>query len=89
MGTVTAILLAGYFGAALYAGFSPSTDPQRGMAQGFIILVALVLSVLAAALYVGMTRRHRWLVRALFALAVFPALSLVAQGIYLLAHRAH
>lgn len=59
MGAIAAILLAGYFGLALYAGFSPSNDPQRGMAQGFIILVALVLLILAGLLYAGMVRSRR------------------------------
>jgi hypothetical protein len=88
LGHVTAILLAGYFALALYAGFSPSSDPQRGMAQGFIILVALVLLALAAVLYTAMARSRRWIVRTLFALTVLPALSLVAQRIHGLVHRA-
>ena len=43
MSIASAVLLAAYFVLVLYAGASPSNDPQRGMAQGFIILVALVL----------------------------------------------
>jgi hypothetical protein len=40
MAIASALLLAGYFAFALYAMSSPSNDPQRGMAQGFIIFVA-------------------------------------------------
>jgi hypothetical protein len=36
MRMVSAILLTGYFALALSAFFSPSNDPQQGMAQGFI-----------------------------------------------------
>jgi hypothetical protein len=32
MGIVSAALLTGYFAFALYALFSPSNDPQQGMA---------------------------------------------------------
>jgi len=88
MGAIAAVLLAAYFGLALFAGFSPSNDPQRGMAQGFIIFVALVLLMLAALLYLGIVRRRPWLIRSVFALTVVPALSLIAQETYLLVHRA-
>jgi hypothetical protein len=48
MSVVSAVLLTVYFALALHAFLSPSNDPQQGMAQGFITLVALILSCLAA-----------------------------------------
>src|SRR5512144_858972 len=87
MGTTSAVLLAGYFGLAVYESLSSSDDPQRGMAQGFIILVALVLLLLAGALWFGIVRKHPWVIRIVFAITAFPALSQIAQEIYLLTHR--
>ena len=58
MSIVGAVLLAGYFLFAMYALFSPSNDPQQGMAQGFIILVGLVLLSLGGALWFGVARKH-------------------------------
>ena len=48
MSMVSAVLLKGYFAFALSALFSSSNDPQQGMAQGFITLVASSFSCLAA-----------------------------------------
>lgn len=87
MAIASALLLAGYFAFALYAMASPSNDPQRGMAQGFIIFVALVLLLLGGVLWFGAARNHPWLVRIVFAVAVFPALSLIAQEMFLMVHR--
>ena len=87
MAIASALLLAGYFAYALYAMASPSDDPQRGMAQGFIILVALALLSLAGLLWFGVARNHPWMVRIVFAVAVFPALSLIAQEIFLVVRR--
>lgn len=89
MSIATTLLLAAYFAVALYAGGSPSSDPQRGMAQGFIIFVAVLLVAVGGALWFAVVRNHPWLLRTIFALTVFPALSLMAQYIYLLAHRAN
>ena len=47
MSVATVILLVGYLAVAVYALLSPSDDPQRGMANGFIIFVALILLTLA------------------------------------------
>ena len=44
---VTALLLAAYFCVVVWAWASPSTDPQRGMAEGFLGLVTTLLLVLA------------------------------------------
>ena len=87
MSVVSAVLLAGYFLVALNAMFSPSNDPQQGMAQGFIILVSLVLLSFAGALWFGVARNHPWVVRTVFAITVFPAVSQIAQQIYLLMRR--
>ena len=87
MAIVSALLLVGYFAFALYAMSSPSNDPQRGMAQGFIIFVAFVLLLLAGALWFGVARNHPWVLRVVFAVSIFPALSQLAQEIFLLVHR--
>ena len=87
MSIVSSVLLAGYFLFAMYALFSPSNDPQQGMAQGFIIFVGLVLLSLGGALWFGVARKHPWMVRTVFALSIFPALSQTAQEIFLLVHR--
>lgn len=88
MSAVSAVLLTAYLMFALYALFSPSNDPQRGMAQGFITLVALILLLLGAALWFAAARNHPWLARIIFVITIFPALSQTAQEIYLLLHRA-
>jgi hypothetical protein len=88
MSIVSAVLLAGYFLFAIYALLSPSNDPQQSMAQGFIIFIGLVLLSLGVALWFGVARRHPWMIRTVFALSVFPALSQTAQEIFLLVHRA-
>ena len=58
MSAVSAVLLAGYLMLAMYALFSPSNDPQRGMAQGFITFVAFILLLLGAALWFAVARNH-------------------------------
>jgi hypothetical protein len=88
MSIATALLLAAYFGVALYAAASPSNDPQRGMAQGFIIFVALLLMAAGGALWFAVVRNHLFLLRMIFAFTVFPALSLIAQHIFSLMHHA-
>jgi len=68
MSIASAVLLAIYFLIALYAGISPSNDPQRGMAQGFIIFAAVVLLAIlvvvpmcavTALRMIGKTKRER------------------------------
>ena len=88
MSIASAVLLAVYFALALHAGASPSNDPPRGMAQGFIIFVALLLLLVGGALWFAVARNHPWLLRIIFGLSAFPALSLTAQHIFLLLHRA-
>lgn len=88
MSIASAILLAGYVALALFAGASPSNDPQRGMAQGFIILVTLLLLSVGGVLWFAVARNHPWLLRTVFVFTVFPALSLIAQQIFLLVHHA-
>jgi hypothetical protein len=63
-------------------------DPQQGMAQGFITLVALILLLFGGALWFGVARQHPWVVRIVFAITIFPALSQIAQEIYLLMRHA-
>ena len=88
MSVATAVLLSAYFAIALYAGGSPSNDPQRGMAQGFIIFVALLLLLAGGVLWFAVVRNHPWLLRIIFGFTVLPTLSLIAQHIFLLVHRA-
>jgi hypothetical protein len=88
MSIASALLLAAYFVFALYAGASPSNDPQRGMAQGFIMFVALLLLSVGGVLWFAVVRHHPWLLRVIFAFTVFPALSFIAQQIFLLMRRA-
>ena len=81
---ITAVLLAGYLGVIAWGLASPSTDPQRGMAQGCLSLAALGVLVLGGLLWLGAKRKMRWLVWTVFGICVAPSLSLVARGIYLL-----
>jgi hypothetical protein len=82
-----ALLLGGYAVALVVALASPSSDPQRGMANGFLTMVLLLLAGLGALLRFGAVTRRRWLVWAVFLLSAYPAVMLVAQGVYLLATR--
>jgi len=88
MSIASAVLLAIYFLVALYAGISPSNDPQRGMAQGFIIFAAVVLLAIGGLLWFAVARNHAWLLRTVFGFTVFPAISYTAQQVFLLIHRA-
>jgi hypothetical protein len=51
--------------------------------------VGLVLLSLGGALWFGVARKHPWVVRIIFALGVFPALSQTAQEIFLWVRRGH
>jgi presenilin-like A22 family membrane protease len=88
MSIVTAVLLAGYFAIAVNALLSPSSDPQRGMADGFIILVALILLFFGGALWFGVARNRPWVIRIVFVVTVLPAISQLAQSIFLFVHHA-
>jgi hypothetical protein len=81
---ITALLLAGYLVVVGWAWASPSNDPQRGMAVGFLMLVTLSLLVLAGLLWLGAARGSPKLVWAVFGICVLPSLSLLARGAYLL-----
>lgn len=81
---ITAILLAGYLGVAVWGLASPSSDPQRGMAQGCLTLFGIVVLALCGLLWLGAKRRYRWLVWTIFGICAAPSLSLLARGIYLL-----
>jgi pimeloyl-ACP methyl ester carboxylesterase len=80
-------LLAVYFALAVSALLSSSDDPQRGMANGFIILVALVLLSIGGILWFAVARKHPWVARVVFVSTVFPALSWIAEQIFLFGHR--
>lgn len=89
MASITAVLLAGYFVFMVYTLAAPSVyDPQQGMATGFITFLAFVLLLFAGALWFGVARNHPWVIRTVFAIAIFPVLSQTAQEIFLLVHRA-
>ena len=81
---ITAVLLTGYLGLAGWAWASPTTDPQRGMAEGCLMLFTLFLLAMAGLLWFGAARHHPKLVWTVFAICLLPSLSLVAQGVYLL-----
>lgn len=82
---VTSLLLAGYIAMVGWAWASPTTDPQAGMAIGFLMLVTLFLVGLAGLLWFGVSRGRRGVVWLVFAVCALPSLSLVARAIYLLA----
>lgn len=88
MSRISAVFLVGYFAVAVYAFLSPSSDPQRGMAEGFIIFVALILLFFGGVLWFGVVRNHPWVVRIIFVVTALPAISLIAHEIFLLVHRA-
>ena len=81
---ITAVLLAGYLGVVAWAWASPSNDPQRGMAEGFLMLATIFLLGLAGLLWLGAARGSRKLVWTVFGICALPSLSLVARGVYLL-----
>jgi hypothetical protein len=82
MSIVAAILLACYLAIAIWALSSPSDDPQRGMANGVIIPLALILITLELLLWRAVVRGRRWLVWTIFIIAVVPALLQTAEMIY-------
>jgi hypothetical protein len=89
MAAITAVLLVAYFVFSVYTLAAPSAyDPQQGMAYGFITFLAFILLLLGGALWFGIARKHPWVIRTVFAIAIFPVLSQTAQEIFLLAHRA-
>jgi hypothetical protein len=83
---VAGLLLAGYLSVVGWAWTSPTSDPQAGMAVGFLMLVTLFLLALAALLYYAVVRGRPRLVWLVLAICALPSLSLVARGIYLLVH---
>jgi high-affinity Fe2+/Pb2+ permease len=83
IGAITTVLLAAYFALVLYLLASPSSDPQRVMAEGFFTFVALVLLLLGGLLWLGMARKHPWLVRTIFVIAMLPLLDTIAIQIFL------
>jgi hypothetical protein len=83
---VTSLILAGYFALVLVGLFSPSTDPQRGMATGFLMFVATGLLGMGALLWYGARSGRRHLVIGVLVVCLLPTLSLVARAIYLI-HR--
>jgi uncharacterized membrane protein len=88
MSVIAAVLLAAYLLFVLYGLFSPSDDPQRGMANGFLTFVALILVSLEALLWFAVTRNKVWLIRVVFVIAILPGLSPIARVIYVLTHGA-
>jgi hypothetical protein len=80
---ITALLLAGYLCVVGWAWSSPTTDPQAGMAVGFLMMVTLFLLGLAGLLWYAAVRKRRRLVWFVFGICALPSLSFVARGIYL------
>ena len=81
---ITAVLITGYLGVIVWGWASPTTDPQHGMAEGFLMMVTIFVLGLAGLLWLGVARGSRKLVWTVFGICVLPSLSLVARGIYLL-----
>ena len=81
---IAGILLAVYLTIVVRALASPSNDPQRGMAIGFLVPVTLFLLLLAVLLWYGATHSRPGIVWTVFVIAALPSLSFVARGIYLL-----
>jgi len=81
---ITAVLLTGYLSVIVWAWASPTTDPQHGMAEGFLMMVTIFVLGLAGLLWLGVARGSRKIVWTVFGICVLPSLSLVARGIYLL-----
>ncbi len=77
----TTCLLTAYALGVLYGLLSPSSDPQRGMAQGFLMFIMLVLLALAGLSWLGTHPYRPWLAWPVFMICVFPAVSLSAQGV--------
>jgi predicted transporter len=82
--TLTGLLLAGYSSIVIWAWSSTDTDPQAGMAIGFLMLVTLFLLGLIALYGFGVSRGRRGFVRFVFGICALPSLSLVGRGMYLL-----
>ena len=82
--TLTGLLLAGYSSIVIWAWSSPATDPQAGMAIGFLMMVTLFLLGLITLYWIGVSRGRRGFVRFVFAICALPSLSLVGRAIYLL-----
>jgi hypothetical protein len=80
---VTALLLAGYLGILAWAWSSTTTDPQAGMAVGFLMLITLVIASLIGLFWYGVARGRSRAVWVVFVICAFPSLSLVARAIYL------
>jgi hypothetical protein len=80
----TAVLLIGYAITAIIALASPSSDPQRGMATGFIILVLLVLGLFGGVLWFATHPYRPVLMWIIFLICAYPAVMLLARQIYLL-----
>jgi hypothetical protein len=83
MAIASALLLSAYFLVAAFAGASPSSDPQQGMAQGFIVFVGVALLAFAGVLWFGVARNHPWIVRVVLVLAAYPAVAKTAELVYL------
>ena len=81
---LSTILLTGYFGIVIWAWRSPSNDPQRGMAEGFLMMVTVFLLCLAGLLWYGVHTQRSAPIWIVFAICALPSLTLVGRGIYLL-----
>jgi hypothetical protein len=80
---ITSLLLVGYLCVVAWAWSSPSTDPQGGMAVGFLMLATLFFLGLASLLWYGIVKKRSRLVWFVFAVCALPSLSVLARGIYL------
>ncbi|MBA4187999.1 MAG: hypothetical protein C0467_08265 [Planctomycetaceae bacterium] len=84
MAILAGVLLALYLMGIVYALLAPSRghDPQRGQAVGCLMIVAAGVTLLGAALGIGVAFDLEWLVSVIIAVTVYPSLLLVANGVY-------
>ena len=83
MAVAGGILLGLYLAGIVYALLAPvrQHDPQRGQAVGCLMIVAGGIALLGALLAVGAIFDVAWLVRAIFYVAVFPAVLLTVHAV--------
>lgn len=87
--TIAAVLLGLYvlgLVIALATSFG-NNDPQRGVAQGCLIIVIVGLLAVGGVLYAAIHFQIRPLVYLVFALTVFPFVSLIGASIYYVIQR--
>jgi hypothetical protein len=83
MAPIAAALFVAYLLGIVYALIVPPKqhDPQRGMAVGCLMIVAIGIGVLLLLTGLGWYFQLNWLVTMMFYVAVFPAVLLLITGV--------